>query len=121
MTRMRWAVLIAAVLVLVAGVAVAMSQRGGEHESAAQRAAEHDGDNPAMEADGGEGEENEADDPDRNAAAHVGSKPGYEKHNQVTRFATAAATGWAGESKFAVEDTWEPTIAADPNGSYVYA
>ena len=118
MTRIRWAAAIAVVLVLVAGVGVAMSQRGGEHESAAQRAAEHDGDNPAMEADGGE---NEANDPDRNAAAHVGSKPGYERHNNVVRFATAAATGWVGESKLAVEDTWEPTVAADPNAPYVYA
>jgi hypothetical protein len=32
----------------------------------------------------------------------------------------AAAPGWAGEIKVGTEDTWEPTIAADPSGSYVY-
>ena len=113
MTRLRWAALMAVALVLVAGVGVALSQGGGD-ESAAQRAAEHESGNPAAE----EGEEN---DPDCNAAAHVGSKPGYEKHNAVTQFATAAAVGWVGESKLAVEDTWEPTIAADPSSPYVYA
>ena len=118
MTHLRWVTVIAVALVIAAGVGVALSQSGGDHESAAQQAAEHDGDNPAME---GEGEENEADDPDRNAAAHVGSKPGYEKHNNVTQFATLAATGWVGESKLAVEDTWEPTVAADPSAPYVYA
>jgi hypothetical protein len=33
----------------------------------------------------------------------------------------AAAPGWAGEIKLGTEDTWEPTIAADPTGPYVYA
>ena len=33
----------------------------------------------------------------------------------------AAAPGWAGEIKLGTEDTWEPTIAADPSGPYVYA
>ena len=33
----------------------------------------------------------------------------------------APAPGWAGEIKLGVEDTWEPTIAADPNAAYVYA
>ena len=31
------------------------------------------------------------------------------------------APGWAGEIKLGVEDTWEPTIAADPSAPYVYA
>ena len=33
----------------------------------------------------------------------------------------APAPGWAGEIKLGVEDSWEPTIAADPNAPYVYA
>jgi hypothetical protein len=32
-----------------------------------------------------------------------------------------AAPGWAGEIKLGAEDTWEPSIAADPNAPYVYA
>jgi len=32
----------------------------------------------------------------------------------------AAAPGWAGEIKVGTEDTWEPTIAADPSGPYLY-
>ena len=32
----------------------------------------------------------------------------------------APAPGWAGEIKLGTEDTWEPTIAADPSGPYVY-
>ena len=32
----------------------------------------------------------------------------------------AAAPGWAGEIKVGTEDTWEPSIAADPSGPYVY-
>ena len=36
--------------------------------------------------------------------------------------ATAAATGWAGEQPIdTTADDWEPAIAADPHGSYVYA
>lgn len=34
--------------------------------------------------------------------------------------AEAAAPGWAGEAIVGVGDTWEPTIAADPSGPYVY-
>ena len=32
----------------------------------------------------------------------------------------AAAPGWAGEIKVGTEDTWEPSVAADPSGPYVY-
>ena len=32
-----------------------------------------------------------------------------------------AAPGWAGEIKLGAEDTWEPSIAADPTGPWVYA
>ncbi len=34
---------------------------------------------------------------------------------------SVTAPGWAGEIKLGVEDTWEPTIAADPSAAYVYA
>jgi hypothetical protein len=95
MNRSRW--MIALVVIAIAAIAVvgAMVQRG-HHES-------------------------EANDPDRNAEAHVGSKPGYQLHNQVRVLAAAPAAGWVGESKLAVEDTWEPYVAADPTTPYVYA
>src|SRR5690242_13142152 len=67
------------------------------------------------------GGESEANDPDRDAAAHVPSQPGYRSHNAVRTLATAPATGWSGEAKLAVEDTWEPYIVADPATPYVYA
>ena len=35
--------------------------------------------------------------------------------------AAAAAPGWAGEIQIGADDTWEPSIAADPTGPYVYA
>ncbi len=37
------------------------------------------------------------------------------------RSARSRGPGWAGEIKLGTEDTWEPTIAADPSGPYVYA
>jgi len=63
----------------------------------------------------------EARDADRDASAHVGSKPGYQQHNGVRVLASAPAVGWVGESKLAVEDTCEPYVATDPNAAYVYA
>jgi hypothetical protein len=63
-----------------------------------------------------------AGDPDRaGEAARVPSAPDYRLHNQVRVLAAAPATGWVGESKLAVEDTWEPYVAAAPNAPYVYA
>ena len=95
MNRSRW--MIALVVIAIAGIAVAgATVQRGHHES-------------------------EANDPDRNAEAHVGSKPGYQLHNQVRVLAAAPAAGWVGESKLAVEDTWEPYVAADPTTPYVYA
>jgi hypothetical protein len=89
-------VVLVSVLVLAAAAgAVAMTSHSEEHEGSG--------------------------DPDRDAEAHVASRPDYQKHNAVKVFATAAATGWAGEAKLAVEDTWEPYIAADHSAPYVYA
>ena len=39
---------------------------------------------------------------------------------QAAAVTPLAAVGWAGELKLGVEDTWEPTIAADPSGPYLY-
>ena len=38
-----------------------------------------------------------------------------------TAVVAAAAPGWAGEAQIGADDTWEPAIAADPTGPYVYA
>ena len=38
-----------------------------------------------------------------------------------TDVSALAAPGWAGEIKLGAEDTWEPSIAADPSGPWVYA
>jgi hypothetical protein len=119
MNRFRWAVVAGLVLILaVAGGMVVASHGGSGHETAAERAADHDADNPEGDANEVEGETGDA---DRDAGAHIGSKPGYEKHNAVKLFAAAPASGWVGESKLAVEDTWEPYIAADPGAPFVYA
>jgi hypothetical protein len=88
MSGLRWVVLVSVLVLAAAAGAVAMTSRGEEQESAG--------------------------DPDRDAEAHVASRPGYEQRNAVKVFATAAAAGWAGEAKLAVEDTWEPHVAADP-------
>ena len=95
MSGLRWVVLVSVLVLAAAAGAVAMTSRGEEHEGAG--------------------------DPDRDAEAHVASRHGYEQRNAVKVFATAAAAGWAGEAKLAVEDTWEPHIAADPSAPYVYA
>lgn len=62
-----------------------------------------------------------AGDPDRASNAHAGSPTGYATHNVVSAPALAPAPGWVGESQLANEDTWEPTVAADPSSPYVYA
>ena len=46
---------------------------------------------------------------------------GAMKPITATRVSALAAPGWAGEIKLGAEDTWEPSIAADPSGPYVYA
>ena len=95
MNRFRLLALVVGALIIVAAAGLAIA-RGGEH-----------------------GEE--AGDADRDAAAHVPSPAGYEKHNAVRVLAAAPTTGWVGEAKLATEDTWEPYIAADPGATYVYA
>jgi hypothetical protein len=114
MNRFRWTVVVALALILVAaGVVYAHGGGSSGQKSAVPAAAEPDG-GLAAEQEG-------AEDPDRNAEAHVGSPAGYQKHNAVRVLAAAPAAGWVGESKLATEDTWEPYVAADPNAGYVYA
>ena len=64
-------------------------------------------------------------------ASEVMGHPGVEVERAATGPITrrearaleplAAAPGWAGEIKVGTEDTWEPSIAADPSGPWVYA
>ena len=67
-----------------------------------------------------------AEDPDAERAAHPGvtvsaAETGRISRRAVARMAPATpAAGWAGEIKLGTEDTWEPTISADPNGPYLY-
>ncbi len=57
---------------------------------------------------------------------HTGMAVSRADTGPITREEAAAiaplapAPGWAGEIKVGTEDTWEPTIAADPSGPYVY-
>src|SRR3954469_10664846 len=95
MNRFRLLALVVGALIIVAVAGMAIG-RGGEHE----------------------GEEGDA---DRDAAAHVASPKGYEKHNAVRVVATAPAAGWVGEARLATEDRGEPYIAADPAMPFVYA
>lgn len=70
---------------------------------------------------GGESENEGAADPDRAASARPASPQGYAANNAVSAPAAAPAAGWVGESQLANEDTWEPSVAADPGAPYVYA
>ncbi|MGZ5129418.1 MAG: sialidase family protein [Actinomycetota bacterium] len=59
-------------------------------------------------------------------AGHVGIAVAPRDTNRITRAEAhalaplAPAAGWAGEIKVGTEDTWEPTVAADPGAPYVY-
>ena len=98
-TIVATATLLAAVLAAssIAPSPLAADARGGARENRALERAGHLG-VPVDEADLG-----------RITRSHV---------RAVTPL--AAAPGWAGEIKLGTEDTWEPTIAADPSGPYVY-
>lgn len=69
----------------------------------------------------------EREDAAREAGEHVAVPVTLAEQGRITaaeaRAKTPAVTapGWAGEIKLGVEDTWEPSIAADPNAPYVYA
>src|SRR5262245_24099575 len=67
------------------------------------------------------GEEAAGEDPD----AELGGDPDAEAvrigEAQLSQVVAAPAAGWAGESVVGVGNTWEPSVAADPSGPYVYA
>jgi hypothetical protein len=71
-------------------------------------------------------EDVEREDPAREAEEHVGAAVTAAAQSRITRAEARAMAplappaGWAGEIKLGVEDTWEPTIAADPNTPYLY-
>jgi hypothetical protein len=117
--RRGWIVsLIVVVVVAVVVGVVAFRPRGTTTVSSAAGTSERSAD--AGEA-AGEGE-----DPEREAGEHVGAPVTEAAQSSITRaearsmLPLSPAPGWAGEIKLGVEDTWEPTIAADPNAPYVY-
>ena len=65
-------------------------------------------------------------DAEREAGQHVGLPVTAAAQGSITRVEAhtmaprTPAPGWAGEIKLGVEDTWEPTITADPNAPYLY-
>ena len=69
----------------------------------------------------------EREDAAREAGEHVGAAVTAADMGRISRADVRAmapavtAPGWVGEIKLGVEDTWEPTIAADPTAPYVYA
>ncbi len=81
----------------------------------------------ATEEQAAESAGGEAEDAAKEAGEHVGVAVTAADMAKITRadaraMAPAApVAGWAGEIKLGVEDTWEPTIAADPSAPYVYA
>jgi hypothetical protein len=109
-------IFVAAVMVVAA---VAFLPRASSQST---RAATAEG---ADAAKGGEAEP-EGEDPEAEAEAHVGLPVTDAGQSSITaaeaRVMAPAVTapGWAGEIKLGVEDTWEPTIAADPTSAYVY-
>jgi hypothetical protein len=60
------------------------------------------------------------------AMGHPGVPVSRDDRGPITRKEAQAAApqapapGWAGEIKVGTEDTWEPSVAADPSGPFVY-
>ena len=117
------ALIAVAIVVVLVGVMISFRPRVATSATAAVGAAERTED-PGESST--EGEEPEGEDPAREAEEHVGAAVTAEEQSRITRAEArslaplAPAPGWAGEIKLGVEDTWEPTIAADPNAAYVY-
>ncbi|MEP6757955.1 MAG: sialidase family protein [Actinomycetota bacterium] len=103
-------VVVLATTLVVAGVLVFVRSRSADKPSTVSVATAVPNE-PATEGfeEGG--------DPDAAAANHVGTT---RVRNRILAPATLAATGWAGEVQVANEDTWEPSVVADPSSSYVY-
>jgi hypothetical protein len=75
------------------------------------------------ELDGGtqSGEDEDAERAGHEGVAVTAADTGRISVRAEARMAPAApAAGWAGEIKLGTEDTWEPTITADPNSPYLY-
>jgi len=105
---------------LIAAIALrAQGPRNVSQGQGSERAEEVESEDPG-EAEGEE--ENAA----REAAEHVGAPVAAAAQGRITRAEARAmaplapAPGWAGEIKLGVEDTWEPSIAADPSAPYLY-
>ena len=109
------------VVVAVLVVAVAAFRPNGAPPTPRARA-----DQTEERAAEGSSEEPEGENAAREAGEHIGAAVSPADMSRITRAESrlmapaVAAPGWAGEIKLGVEDTWEPTIAADPNAPYVY-
>jgi len=110
---MKRALIAVLVVVVVGGLVAGMRWRTSGGSSTPTHAAEA----PATDT----GESDAGVDPDleeRSADAHAGT---VKVRDRVLAPAAAPAAGWNGEVQIANEDTWEPSIAADPSSGYVYA
>ena len=114
-------VLIVAVALIALGTTLVVKARGGNDRAAVRAGARSVSEERAGEELGGESEEAESfgrgGDPDADPDQHVGTS---HIARQVLDPSALAAAGWAGEVQVANEDTWEPSVAADPSGPYVY-
>ena len=111
----RYVVLAVVVVVVAAGATLFLRTRNAPAVAAASTA-DHNNE-PASEGQDSEGLE-EGGDPDAAAENHAGT---ISIRRRVLDPSALAATGWAGEVQIANDDTWEPYVAADPSGPYVYA
>jgi hypothetical protein len=123
--RKSWIVslVVVAVAVFVIGAVAFRPDRSSPSATTdTVRSTQQDGSQAESEAES----EGETENAAREAAEHVGAAVTAAEMAGITRAQaramapSAAAPGWAGEIKLGVEDTWEPTIAADPNAAYVY-
>jgi hypothetical protein len=121
--RRTWIALVAVIAVATMIVAwIVVASPGSSPTTKAQGDEEVSG-----EARGGETEyESEAESEEEEHSGHLGVPVTKAAMGPITRAEAraaapeSAAPGWAGEIKLGTEDTWEPTIAADPSGPYVY-
>ena len=123
MQRRTWIALVAAVAVVtMIGAWIVVASPGSSSPSTKAQGDEE----ISEEARGGEaGYESESEE-EAEHSGHPGVSVTKQDMGPITRAESraaapeAAALGWAGEIKLGTEDTWEPTIAADPSGPYVY-
>lgn len=122
--RRIWVVSFAVFVVAVLVVGAVVLRSNGA--SSTPRADAERTEEPADEDSEAEEVQGETENAAREAAEHVGVPVTAAEMGAITRAEShimapaVTAPGWAGEIKLGVEDTWEPTIAADPNAAYVY-